>query len=199
MNPNPVFLMSMILVGCSGGAVSSEQEAELAYLGLDRALSRAMDLGFDGFNAASSANIPEQVGSGDESGKMTINGQADQGASDNKGMRLTVALEEYQDLVDVDTDDSSDVSITYWTDPESALPTFDLSLRGIPDGTFEGSFAGTVQMEGDLEGDVVLDVSVAGQLESDGATGTQRAAGTVTVSGTAVGPGGGTYTIDLSL
>ncbi|TNE84962.1 MAG: hypothetical protein EP330_26515 [Deltaproteobacteria bacterium] len=194
-----LLLASLLITTACGSSVSSEEEAELAYLGLDGAISRAMDLGFQGFNAADSANIDAQTGNGDESGTMTITGQIDQGNSDNKGMRLFVALEEYQDLVDLDEDDSSEVSVTYWTDPEGELPTFDLQLRNIPTGTLEGTFAGTFQMEGDLEGDVVLDVDIAGSLQEDGSGGTEREPGTVTVVGTAVGPGGGEFAIDITL
>ncbi|MCO4745338.1 MAG: hypothetical protein KC912_11165 [Proteobacteria bacterium] len=194
-----VLAVPLLLVACGGGSVTSEEEAELAYIGLDGAIERAMDLGFDGFNAADSANIPEQVGDGDESGTMTVNGQVDQGSSDNKGMRLTVALDEYQDVVDVDPEDDNEVVVTYWTDAEADLPVLDLGLRNIPDGTISGDFSGTFQMEGDLEGDVTLDVTIDGEIESDGADGTQRAAGTITVTGTAVGPGGGSFDIDITI
>lgn len=189
----------LVLLTACGGKVSSEEEAEMAYLGLDRAVQRAMDLGFDGFSAADSANIDPQTGAGDESGTMTISGQIDQGASDNKGMRLDVVLEEYQDLVDLDEDEDSEVVVTYWTDAEEALPYFDLRLRNIPDGTFDGSFSGTFLMEGDLEGDVTIAVDIDGALQSDGADGTERAPGTVSVIGTAIGPGGGEFDIDITL
>jgi hypothetical protein len=196
---NTILLAVPLLLAACGGSVSSEEEAELAYIGLDGAIERAMDLGFDGFNAADSANIPGQVGQGDESGTMTVNGQVDQGSSDNKGMRLTVALDEYQDVVDVDPEDDSEVVVTYWTDAEAELPVLNLSLRNIPDGTITGDFSGTFQMEGDLEGDVTLDVTLEGEIESDGGGGTQRAAGTITVTGTAQGPGGGSFDIDITL
>jgi len=51
-----------------------------------------MQLGFDGFNSASSANIATQTAAGAKSGTLTVTGQVDQGASANKGMRLQVAL-----------------------------------------------------------------------------------------------------------
>ena len=185
-------------VAC-GSQVSNEEEAELAYLGLDSAIARAMDLGFDGFNASDSANIDPQTGNGDESGTMTITGQIDQGASNNKGMRLFVNLEEYQDLVDLDEDEAAEVVVTYWTDPEGDLPTFDLQLRSIPDGTLSGTLSGSFRMEGDLEGEVTLEVDLDGSLQPVGEEGTERAPGTTTVVGTAVGPGGGTFEIDLTL
>ena len=66
MRKSFMLLIPAVLAACGGGDVSSEQEAELSYLGLDSAIERAMDLGFAGFSAADSANIPEQVGNGDE-------------------------------------------------------------------------------------------------------------------------------------
>jgi hypothetical protein len=60
-------------------------------------VGKAMDLGFAGFNAATSANISPQKTSGTVKGSLTITGQVDQGASANKGMRLQVKLEDYQD------------------------------------------------------------------------------------------------------
>ena len=79
------------------GAVDNEVAARVAYLGLDRGVDRVIDLGFAGFNAANSANIPEQSDVGDVSGTMIVGGQVDQGASANKGMRLGVTLSAYSD------------------------------------------------------------------------------------------------------
>lgn len=187
-----------LMLGCSSG-VSSDEEAELAYLGLSKAVQNGMDLGFDGFNAADSANIPEQQTVGDISGTMLVSGQVDQGVSDNKGMRLVLALDEYSDFVDLDSDEDREISITYWTDPEVALPTLQLQLRGIPDGTFEGALVGSFGMDGDLEGEVALSVQLAGGLESDDAGGTRREPGSTTIIGTARGPSGRVYDVDLSL
>ncbi|MCK6505250.1 hypothetical protein L6R53_17930 [Myxococcota bacterium] len=69
----------------------------MAYLGPDGALIQGMELGFDGFHAASSANIDPQSADGDVSGTLTVTGQVDQGSSDNKGLRLELSLEEYID------------------------------------------------------------------------------------------------------
>lgn len=188
----------LLLPACKGGAVSSDEEAEFAYLGLDGAIARAMDLGFQGFNQADSANIAPQTDDGDESGTMTVTGKVDQGASDNKGMRLDVALEEYQDVVDLDEDEDREIVVTYWTD-DSNLPYFDIQLKNIPTGTLSGSFSGFFEMEGDLEGEVELSVQLDGELQEDGAGGTERAPGTTSITGTATGPGGGTYDIDITL
>ena len=63
-----------LALGCGGprGEVANEESAQYAYLGLDGAVDRALQLGFDGFNAAKSANIPEQTGDGDAAGTMTV-------------------------------------------------------------------------------------------------------------------------------
>src|SRR5262245_6532894 len=93
-------LVCGLLVGCAEDDeddIGSEEDAEHAYLGLDESIEKALNLGMDGYNAASNANIPDQSGEGTESGTITVGGQVDQGASDNKEMRLTVALVEYSD------------------------------------------------------------------------------------------------------
>jgi hypothetical protein len=160
------------LTGCGDG-VASEEEAERAYLGLDASIDRAIGLGFDGFNAASSANIPPQTANGTKGGKMIIGGKVDQGASNNKTMSLTITLEAYTD----------DELLIYDTDP-AALPVLDMKLSKIPDGTLEGSLNGTFLMSGELEGPVRLSLSFAGDLEPAG-DGVQRKAGTTTITGSA--------------
>ncbi|MEZ4318360.1 MAG: hypothetical protein R3F61_12690 [Myxococcota bacterium] len=187
----------VLLVACKGGAVNSDAEAEAATLGLEGAIERALALGFAGFAAASSANIPEQSDAGDVAGTMVVTGQVDQGNSDNKGMRLNVALTDYADLETFDTDELDAIQIAYDTDP-AALPSFDLSLRDIPDGTLTGSIAGDFLLSGDLDGVVTLALTLDGVIVPDG-TGTQREEGTTAVTGTATNSGGGTYTVDLTL
>lgn len=195
----PLLPLLILLVGCGGG-VSSEHEAELAYIGLDGALSKSLALGFDGFNAASSANIDAQSTTGDVSGTLTVTGQVDQGASDNKGMRLDLLLEEYSDLVDLDLDgEEYDLEVTYWTDADTGLPAVDLQLKDIPAGTLSGTVTGTFEMQGDLEGEVILSLSLEGAIEDDGQGGTRRVVGSTTVTGTATGPAGGVYDVDLQI
>lgn len=51
-------LLGLLTLACGGTpAVSSDEQARRAYLGLDKAVGKSMQLGFDGFNSASSANI----------------------------------------------------------------------------------------------------------------------------------------------
>lgn len=184
--------LSLSLLACGGG-VSSEESARAAYLGLDLAVEKAMNLGFDGFNAASSANIPPQMTTGDESGTMTISGQVDQGASDNKGMRLLVELVEYSDQTD-----EEELAITYDTPDPAALPRLTLQLRSIPNGTLSGTLTGTFQMTGELAGDVTLDLSFSGAIEAGPDDTVRRVVGSTTVTGTATS-GYGTYEVDLTI
>lgn len=180
------------LLGCDGDDIDSEAEARRAYLGLDLSIDRGINLGLDGFNAATSANIPEQLGDGDATGSMAVNGQVDQGASANKGMRLLVALVGYSDGIVEQT-----VDITYDTD--IALPIdLTLNLKNIPDGTFTGAFTGTVVMSGDLSGDITLDLGFSGEIETDpnDASRIRRVVGTTSITGTATSSYG-IYNISL--
>lgn len=190
---------------CSDDAIDSDEAARRAYLGLDESIAKSLTLGFAGFNAATSANIPAQMTTGDERGTLTITGQVDQGASANKEMRLRVGMVDYHDgtlVIDPDpTDDEIEeieISIAYDTDPDPAMqPALELSLRDIPTGTLTGTLKGSYLMTGDLNGEVTLDLSFAGQLQDDGGQ-VIRQLGTTTVTGTATS-GGGVYTIDLTL
>jgi hypothetical protein len=177
-------------------SVSSDEQARRAYLGLDDSIDKALNLGMQGFNEASSANISPQSTDGDVSGTLTVSGQVDQGASANKEMRLFVDLLEYSDGAAVRVDDE-DINITYDTDPAD-LPSLDLSLRNIPDGTFTGTLLGRYLMHGDLEGEVLLDLSLAGEIEDDGSGGIRRTLGTTQISGTAVS-GEGVYVVELTI
>lgn len=194
-----------LLVGlsaCNCGGVGSEEEARIAYLGIDTVIARSLALGFDGFNAADSANIPEQTADGDESGEVVVNGTVDQGSSDNKGMRLEVALTEFSDgpIDDPETDDEEEIAIEYET-AEGDPIICDMKLRGIPDGTLEdGTFVGTVLMTGDLEGELEVDVTFSGEIEEDpdNAGGTRRKEGTTDVTGTATSASG-EFEIDTTI
>src|SRR5437870_4278446 len=104
------FLMLVAGLGC-GNDVSSADDAKRAYIGLDPSVDKAINLGFDGFNMASSANIAPQTAHGASSGTLTVTGTVDQGASANKSMHLAFALEHYSD----------DGKVFYATDP-AALP-----------------------------------------------------------------------------
>ena len=186
-------LFVAILVSCSNdGGVNSTEQAKQAYLGLDESIDKAITLGFEGFNAASSANIPTEQTTGDLSGTMEVTGQVDQGVSANKQMRLLETLTTYSD---------TDAGIVYDTSSDAgtdgAPAALGMSLQGIPTGTLSGSLDGTYGMSGALNGLVTLSVTFNGQLEPNDAGGVERKPGSTHITGTAVS-GNGTYPIDVT-
>jgi hypothetical protein len=193
------FVALLGLVACGNDSdIDSDTEARWAYLGFDRAIDKALNLGFDGFNAASSANIPTQSGVGDETGTMDIDGQVDQGSSDNKGMRLLVTLVDYSDGAFVDPDTDDEVLIEY-DSPVDMPPALDLSLRNIPNGTFSGSLLGTIFLSGDIDAEADFNLTFSGEIEEDPGNAGQvrRKAGTLTILGTVVS-GDGTFDVNIS-
>jgi len=197
-----ILLVSLALIGCGDDEVDSEEGARQAYLGLDVAIDKSLNLGFDGFNAASSANIDPQTTAGTTSGTITVTGQVDSGSSDNKGMRLVVTLTQYSDLPM-----DADVYAVYQTRPTEdpmMLPALTLMLRNYPMtagemGTLEGTLIGPVGMSGDLEGEVTLNLTLAGMIELDpaGTGDVIRTAGTTHITGTATSSYG-TYAVDVT-
>jgi len=191
-------LVAVVLSSAACSGVSSEEQARRAYLGLDKSIGKSLALGFDGFNAASSANIAPQSTAGDKSGTLTITGQVDQGASANKGMRLKVGMTEYSDGAQA-VDGGNIGNITYKTATDTATqPALELSLKNIPTGTLTGTLVGDFEMTGDMTGSVHLNLSVSGTLEDDGTGKVRRKAGTTTVTGTATA-GQGNYQVNLTL
>lgn len=185
--------------GCDDDDIDSDTEARWAYLGFDAAIDRALNLGFDGFNAADSANIPEQTDIGEVDGEMFINGQVDQGASDNKEMRLIVTLIDYQDDLFDDTateDDVEELLVVYNT-VEGSEPAIDLSLRDIPDGTFTGTLLGRMVVAGDVDADADFNITLSGSIIDDGNGQVIREPGTLVITGT-VTSGDGVFNVDVT-
>jgi len=202
--PHKTVMRLLVLVGasllfgaCTSDSVDSNEQARRAYLGLDPSVEKSMNLGFAGFNAATSANIPDQMAAGTETGTLVIGGQVDQGSSSNKGMRLTVDMTKYSDgPFEVDSNHDK-YDITYATDMATP-PALDLQLKGIPTGMLTGTLAGTYHLTGDIEGDVVLSLTIAGTM-ADGGNGTvTRAPGSTTITGTAT-QGSGVYNVNVTL
>jgi hypothetical protein len=167
--------------------VGSEEDARRAYVGLDKSVDKAIQLGFQGFNLASSANIDPQSTKGDKGGTLTVSGKVDQGASANKTMTLNEDMKGYSD----------DGLITY--DTAGSLPVIDLKLSGVPTGTVGGTLSGTFKMSGDLEGEVTLSLSIAGDLQPTTAdmTKVERKPGTTKITGTATSDYG-TYDVNVT-
>ena len=189
------------LAACSDEAIDSDEQARRAYLGLDPSIEKSLNLGFDGFNSASSANISPQSTMGDDTGELTITGQVDQGASANKEMRLRIGMVDYSDgpIVVESDDEEIEVDLTYDTsDIESEQPYLRLSLRNIPDGTFTGQLTGVYELAGDIVGNVELDLDFSGSIQDGGDETVVRVPGTTTVTGTA-SSGNGVYSVDLTI
>jgi hypothetical protein len=182
-----IVTVASLVCACGNGNVSSTDQAKQAYLGLDASIDKAIQAGFDGFNSATSANIAPQTKSGAVTGTLTVTGQVDQGASTNKGMRLSEALTTYSD----------DGMLTYDT-TASALPALTMQLKGIgtSNGTLTGTLIGNVTMSGNLMGPVALNVTFTATI-----TGSQpqvsRVSGTTHITGTATAAGA-TYQIDVT-
>src|SRR5262245_59286739 len=111
----PTLAFALLLTACGSDSVSSTDDARRVYLGLDRAVDRGLNLGFQGFNDANSANIPPEVGNGDYAGTLTVTGQVDQGASTNKEMRLKTAFVGYQDRQPPGDGPGAPLGLTYDT------------------------------------------------------------------------------------
>lgn len=184
--------ITVCLLACSSDGVTNQDSAKAAYLGLDPSIDKAITLGFAGFNAANSANIPTEQTTGDISGTMTITGQVDQGASANKQMRLVETLTNYADV-----DAGTAAGIVYATDTDAGSPQLGMSLKGIPTGTLDGTLDGTYDMTGTLKGNVTLAITFSGTLESTGDGGVDRKPGTTHITGTATSPFG-TYPVDIT-
>jgi hypothetical protein len=191
-----VALLAVLSAQCGG--VSNADAARKAYVGLDRAVDRALSLAFDGLNAATSANIPSQMGNGDVSGTMLVEGQVSQGSSSNREMRLRVTLMNYRDMVrdNGDGGSGSELRLVYDMPMGGAPLTFDLSIRPP---MFTGTLTGTLRMTGELEGTVTLNMTMAGQLESMSGMGSRlmRVPGTTRIQGT-VTSGSSTFTVDTT-
>lgn len=184
--------LAATMTACSDDdGVTSDEKARQAYYGLDLMIDKAMDLGFQGYHAASSANIPAQSTTGDISGDLTVDGKVDQGSSNNKEMSLNLNLVDYADIK------LGDLPLVYNT--AAPFPVLNLSLKNIPDGTLTGSLTGVFVMGGEIEGDVQLDLTIAGQLETDPGDSSKfrRKPGTVTVKGTATSVYG-VYNVDVA-
>jgi hypothetical protein len=197
------------VLGACGGSdtVSSDEQARRAYLGLDKSIGKSITLGFDGFNAATSANIAPQMVAGDAmpGGTLTVTGQVDQGASNNKQMRLYVGMVAYTDGPVKINDKGDTVKITYDTSmTQTDQPYLQLSLMNIPTGTLTGSITsgatmtGKYHLSGDIKGDVELDLQITGTLMSGSNNTVVRVPNTTHVTGTATS-GDGVYMVDIMI
>jgi hypothetical protein len=194
-------LFAVVATGCGDGDdIDSDEEARRAYLGLDGSVAKSITLGFDGFNAATNANIPDQTTDGTAGGTLTIGGKVDAGTSTNKVMTLSVGMVAYTDGPFVINDDDDTIEVVYDTDVDVALqPVINMKLQDFPTGTIEGTLIGTYSLSGGVEGEVTLNLAFTGDLEDLGDGDVGRVAGSVHVTGTAVTPNDGSFTVDVTL
>lgn len=202
---NLTFASLVLVAACGSDDVDSNEEARRAYLALDGSIEASIALGFQGFNAASSANIENQTQPGPVGGTLTIGGKVDSGSSTNKGMRLYVGMVDY-DEGEVDIGNDETVHIVYNTDAaQENQPYFALQLKNFPDGTLEGTVTsnanmlGVYQLTGDIEGTLTLNLTIAGTTMAGPNNTVVRVPGATTVTGTATNSDGGVYDINLTL
>lgn len=197
-----LFVIAVLgLAACGSDNISSDEEARRAYLGLDDSIGKSLTLGFVGFNAATNANLPPMCCNdvGLETGTLVITGQVDQGTSDNKEMRLRIAMVDYNDGKFTVEGEDKEIDITYNTNADVTLqPELDLSLRNIPNGTLTGTLIGDYDMSGDIDGTATLNLMFTGTIMDDGTGKVVRTPGTTHVTGTAVS-GDGTFDVDVTL
>ena len=193
--------LSLCAVACGSDDIDSDEEARRAYLGLHDSIQASLTLGFAGFNAASSANIDPQLATGVATGTLTITGQVDQGSSDNKGMRLYVAMVDYSDGPFVIDDDGNTIEVFYDTAAEqTAQPFLSMQLKTIPTGTIEGTLVGDYLLSGDdLAGEITLNLTFNGQMQGTSQADVTRVPGSTTVTGTATNSDGGVYNVNVTL
>jgi len=186
-------------LGCTSNSVDSDEQARRAYLGLDKSISKSLALGFQGYDAATSANIAQQTGSGDAGGSLAINGKVDQGTPQQATMTLSVGMTKYTDgKISIDSKGDT-ISVTYDTSTDmTAQPVLNLKLNASAGSALDGTLMGDYTMTGDLQGTVTLDVTLSGTFSGSG-TDVQRVVGSTSVTGTAVSSSGGMYTIDVML
>ena len=185
-------------VGCGNGdSVTSDEQARRAYLGLDKSISKTLALGFAGYNAASNANIPTQMGPGDVTGTLTITGHVDQGNPSQASMGLAAEMTMYSDGKIMVDDKGTLITVTYATN-SAAAPSISLKLNSSSGDTLTGSLDGDYTMSGDMQGTVTLHLQLNGTF-SGTAPDVMRVAGSTTVTGTATNSSGGTYTVNTTI
>jgi hypothetical protein len=198
--------LAMATAACGTDDVDSDEEARRAYLALDGSIEKSLNLGFQGFNLATNANIDAQMTAGDKAGTLAVDGQVDQGSSDNKGMRLYIAMVNYDDGDIAYNDDGDKVHVVFntSTDP-AAQPYLNLKLSNVPTGTLMGTLdantnmTGVYTLSGDIEGTLTLNLAINGTLMAGTGTAVVRVPGTTTVVGTATNSDGGVYNINITL
>jgi hypothetical protein len=196
----PIFSFALLLAAASCGddtAVNSNEQARRAYLGLDKSVSKCLALGFQGYNAASNANIPAEMANGDLTGTVAISGHVDQGNPGQVNMNLAVDMIMYSDNRIVIDNAGHTIGVTYAT-ATAAPPALSLKLNSSSGNALTGTLMGDYQMTGDLTGKVTLNLQLSGTF-SGTAPNVTRVAGSTHVTGTATNSAGGVYMVDVMI
>src|SRR2546429_1114911 len=112
----------------SSNSINSDEQARRAYLGLDKSVSKCLALGFQGYNAATNANIPTEMATGDATGTMSVSGHVDQGNPSQVSMGLSIDMTIYSDGRFVVDDKGNTITVTYATNSASP-PSLSLKLN----------------------------------------------------------------------
>src|SRR5262245_53525385 len=124
-----ILLTVTTAVSCGDdNSINSNEQARRAYLGLDKSVSKCLALGFQGYNAATNANIPTEMSNGDATGTVGVSGHVDQGNPGQVNMGLSVAMTMYSDGIIVVDNKGTQIMVTYATDM-AAQPTLSLKLN----------------------------------------------------------------------
>lgn len=195
------FACLLAACGSDNKSVNSDTQAQQAFVGLNKSISKSLALAFTGYNAASNANIPMEMDVGDAGGTVTISGQVDKGNCSQLSMNLTQAMAKYSDgKVVWDPPKMDMVTVTYDTTADATQPALGMKLNASAGDSLNGTLMGDYTMSGDLKGTVTLDVMFSGTFSGTCTGGTlMRVVGSTHVTGTAVNSSGGMYTIDVML
>lgn len=199
------FVLLLVLAGAcsSDNTINSDEQARRAYLGLDKSVSKSLELAFQGYDAATNANIPAQMTMGDAmpGGTLTIGGKVDSGNCSQLSMGLDVGMVKYTDgPFVVDTKNNTKISVTYDTSTDATMqPLLSIKLNGSSGNAISATLMGDYTMTGDLKGTVTLDLTITGTFSGTCPNAVQRVAGSTTVTGTAVNSSGGMYTVNVTI
>jgi hypothetical protein len=193
-------ICALLVAACgNSNSVDSNEQARRAYLGLDKSVSKSLTLAFQGYDAASSANIPPETGTGDASGMLTITGQVSHGNPSQATMTLAVGMTDYSDGPIKINDKNDTISVTYATATDTtAQPVLNLKLNASAGSSITGSLVGDYTMTGDLKGTITLNLMISGTFTGTGTT-VARVPGSTTVMGTATNSDGGVYQVNLTI
>lgn len=201
-----LLLAGFALAACSDDEIDSDEAARRAYLGLDGSISKAIELGFKGFNEATNANIAPQTANAMVGGTLTVTGQVDSGQSSNKQMRLNIGMVNYDDGDVKINEDGDTIHIVYNTDTVlTNQPYLQMSLANFPAGTLTGmltsnsTMTGVYHLTGDITADLTLNLTIAGTTMAGTTTMVERVPGTTTITGTATNGDGGVYNISITI